>query len=238
MPNIKHKINSLALEQIRSILLQRGYYSMDNEAQISFSQMGEDRILQMIFPNKNNGFYVDVGAYHPKRYSNTYLFYLKGWQGINIDTTPGSMKLFNTLRPRDINLEIAIASKATEVRYNLFNEPALNTFSKDMLKRNSTLDHKVIETKNMQTQTLHQVFGKHLPKKQRIDFLSIDVEGLDYDVLISNNWEKFRPQVVLIEDVNFSLEKPQNSKIYTFLRKKRYALLSLAYHTLIFTSTI
>ncbi|MFT7246563.1 MAG: hypothetical protein ACI82A_003940, partial [Candidatus Azotimanducaceae bacterium] len=70
----------------------------------SWSQEGEDQILRRIFEQQSTGFYVDVGAHHPKRFSNTFLFYKLGWQGINIDAMPGSMALFNRERSRDLNL--------------------------------------------------------------------------------------------------------------------------------------
>src|SRR5262249_32770188 len=75
----------------------------------SYSQEGEDMILNRIFGEKKSGFYVDVGAYHPKRFSNTYFFYKKGWRGINIDAMPGSMKPFNAKRNRDINVETPVS---------------------------------------------------------------------------------------------------------------------------------
>ena len=74
----------------------------------SYSQDGEDMVLRKIFKNQKMGFYVDIGAHHPKRFSNTHLLYKKGWKGINIDATPGSMKLFNQLCPRDTNLELGV----------------------------------------------------------------------------------------------------------------------------------
>lgn len=75
----------------------------------SYAQEGEDMILHRIFERQSVGFYVDVGAHHPFRFSNTYLFYQKGWRGINIDAMPNSMRLFNRFRPRDINLECGIS---------------------------------------------------------------------------------------------------------------------------------
>lgn len=85
-------------------------------------------ILRRIFENVENGFYVDVGAHHPKRFSNTFYFYKKGWSGINIDAMPGSMSLFNKIRPRDINIEAAVSNEKEEVIFYIFNEVALNTF--------------------------------------------------------------------------------------------------------------
>ncbi|MFM6476289.1 MAG: hypothetical protein ACKPGH_22810, partial [Dolichospermum sp.] len=96
---------------------------------ISFSQDGEDIVIAELFNNKPEGFYVDVGAHHPQRFSNTYYFYLNGWSGINIDAMPGSMKIFDDLRPRDINLEIPISDKSEILTYYEFDETSINSFS-------------------------------------------------------------------------------------------------------------
>lgn len=75
---------------------------------------------------------MDVGAHHPKRFSNTHYFYKKGWRGINIDAMPGGMRLFRKIRPKDINLEIAISDKKRVLTYYVFNDHALNGFSKGL----------------------------------------------------------------------------------------------------------
>ena len=100
-----------------------------------YSQEGEDILLRRIFEDQTTGFYVDIGAHHPKRFSNTCYFYELGWQGINIDALPGSMKVFKKFRPRDTNLEIAISEKEQNLTYYMFNEPALNGFSKSISER-------------------------------------------------------------------------------------------------------
>src|SRR6187431_556967 len=97
----------------------------------SYSQEGEDLILNRILEKKTCGFYVDVGAHHPKRFSNTYLFYQKGWRGINIDAMPGSMAEFRNFRPRDINIEAAVGA-AKEIPFYVFDEKALNTFDSNL----------------------------------------------------------------------------------------------------------
>ena len=81
----------------------------------SYSQEGEDIILARIFGKQQNGFYVDVGAHHPYRFSNTYFFYKRGWKGINIDAMPGSMKIFNKYRPRDKNIEAGISDTKKKI---------------------------------------------------------------------------------------------------------------------------
>jgi len=101
----------------------------------SYSQEGEDMILRRLFEKQKTGFYVDVGAHHPKRFSNTFFFYKKGWRGINIDAMPNSMSLFNKIRSRDINLEIPISDKKQKLKYYMFNEAALNCFSKELAEK-------------------------------------------------------------------------------------------------------
>lgn len=90
---------------------------LDGYALKSYFQEGEDMILRRIFERQSTGFYVDVGAHHPKRFSNTYFFYKKSWTGINVDAMPGSMKLFEKVRSRDINIEKPISSEKQVLTY-------------------------------------------------------------------------------------------------------------------------
>ena len=201
----------------------------------SYSQSGEDIVLRRIFDTKNKGFYVDVGAHHPMKYSNTYYFYKKGWRGINIDALPGSMRLFKKIRPKDINLEIAISDKNETLTFYLYNDPAVNSFSKKLaLKRAKEGSFNVISTIEIKTKTLSEVLESFLPKGQKIDFLSIDTEGLDLNVLKSNNWNKFIPSVILIEDLGLNSEYWENNEIKTFLIDKGYEMHSKIVDTLIF----
>ena len=201
----------------------------------SYAQEGEDILLKRIFEYRNinnGGFYVDVGAHHPQRFSNTYFFYKRGWKGINIDATPFSMKLFNELRERDINLEFAVSDKQETLTYYMFNEPALNSFDKELsLKRNLLEHYSILETKNINTITLENILDKYLPKNQDIDFLSIDVEGFDFQVLKSNNWEKYKPKVVLIEILAKDIENMLNSEVYIYMKKLNYIYYAKSVHT-------
>lgn len=203
----------------------------------SYSQEGEDMILTRIFEESSKGFYVDVGAHHPQRFSNTYYFYLQGWSGINIDAMPDSMKLFKKIRPRDINLEIPISDSEQALTYYAFNEPALNSFSKEISNARDGLNqYKIISQKEMLTLPLAKVLDKYLSPGQSIDFLTIDVEGLDYQVLNSNNWERYRPKVVLVEEPSLTLEELKESKIFIFMSERDYQLYGKTTNTLIFTS--
>ena len=228
------------LKKILPISLKRrmtdfyGYY-FDVYAQKSYSQEGEDMILKRLFEKQINGFYVDVGAHHPRRFSNTYLFYKKGWSGINIDAMPNSMKQFNRSRPRDINIEKPISEKKQILTYYGFNEPALNGFSKELSEeRNGKSGYSIEFTHDIETCTLEEILDKNLPKNQEIDFLSIDVEGLDFEVLKSNNFEKYRPKIILIEILNSSLNNIQKSKVSIYLKSIDYHVYAKSINTVVF----
>lgn len=209
----------------------------DGYAIKSYSQEGEDMILRRLFENQQTGFYVDVGAHHPMRFSNTYFFYKKGWNGINIDAMPGSMKLFNKFRPRDINIEKPVSETKQVLTYYAFNEPALNGFSKELSdERNGKGNYFVKFTKDIETSTLEEILDNNLPNNQQIDFLSIDVEGLDFMVLKSNNFTKYRPKVILIEIIGSSLSDIENNDISKFLKDHRYSIYAKTVNTVIFIS--
>ena len=202
---------------------------------LSYSQEGEDMILSRFF-TKRQGFYVDVGAHHPQRFSNTYYFYLQGWRGINIDAMPGSMALFKKIRPNDINLELPISDINQVLTYYEFNEPALNGFCYEICKeRDGIGEYKVISQKELHTYTLYEVLDQYLPPHQEIDFITVDVEGLDLQVLKSNNWEKYRPKIVLAEDLSTSsLSRIDQSKVASFMYEQDYKLYAKSVNTLIF----
>lgn len=203
---------------------------------LSYSQEGEDMMLARFFSEQATGFYVDVGAHHPQRFSNTYYFYLKGWRGINLDAKPGSMEIFQKLRPEDINLEFPISDNNQTLTYYEFNEPALNGFcEKTAHERDGLRHYKIIDQKKLQTYTLAEILEKYLPVNQEIDFLNIDVEGLDYQVLKSNDWQKYRPKMVLVEDLNLSsLKEIDESKLAVFMDQQDYLLYAKSVCTLIF----
>lgn len=214
-------------------IIKNNYF--DGYALKSYSQEGEDMILRRLFEGQKTGFYVDVGAHHPKRFSNTFFFYKKGWSGINIDAMPNCMKLFDKIRPRDINLEVPISDKKQKLKYYMFNEPALNGFLKDLTeKRDGKDNYKIISEKDMETSTLEKILEKYLPSGQEIDFMSIDVEGLDLQVLKSNNWKQFRPKFVLVEVLGCSISEIANSKEYKYLAGFGYEIFAKTVNTVIF----
>ena len=214
----------------------RDFYQWDSFYQKSWSQEGEDLILSRFFGDKTNGFYVDVGAHHPLRFSNTYKLYKQGWRGINIDAMPGSMLAFNKLRNRDINLEIPISSKPEILEYSIFNESALNGFNASLSEQRniSQSKYKIIKTIPLQTKTLSEILEKYLPEEQEIEFLSIDAEGMDFEVVKSNDWKKFRPQLVLVEILYSSLADIEQNELTRFLIQNEYEIYAKTVITVFF----
>jgi len=210
--------------------------NLDGYAIKSYSQEGEDMILKRLFGGQKFGFYVDVGAHHPKRFSNTYYFYKKGWSGINIDAMPGSMIAFDKFRPRDINIEKPISDKKQILTYYAFNEPALNTFSKELAVEYEKENYFIKFTRDIETTTLEDILDRNLPRNQDIDFLSVDVEGLDLMVLRSNNFEKYKPKIVLIEILGNSFSEIENNKIADYLRQYGYFIFAKTVNTVFFVN--
>ncbi len=203
--------------------------------QIHYAQNGEDIILKGEFPRGHKGFYVDIGAHHPYRISNTYKLYQAGWHGINVDANPMTIDLFRSARPRDINLNIGVGLEEKKLKYHQFADPAVNTFSDTEAEKWKHHEaNTYLGTTEIAITTLKKILDTHLPKNQHIDLLNIDVEGLDFDVLTSNDWEHYGPTVLLIEDHTFSITTKDQNPIYRFLTERGYELEHKLRFTLIF----
>lgn len=189
-----------------------------------YSQFGEDVILSKLLKAKD-GFYVDVGAYHPKHFSNTHLLFKKGWRGINIDPNPYTIKLFNQQRKDDINLPIGISKERSSSVLYMFSHSNWNTFSKEKVaewKERPGVHY--LGEQEVQCLPLREVLDKHLPSGWQIDLLNVDAEGLDLVVLASNDWVKYKPKVIVIECSDFNPAHSEQSDVYSFLSAKNYAL--------------
>lgn len=201
----------------------------------SYSQEGEDMILRRFVDEDRNGFYVDVGAHHPYRFSNTYYLHQKGWRGINIDPLPGAMDLFKRCRPKDINLNLGISANHGSLNYIMFNEPALNTFDRDVAESRLSSTYRIIETRSVPVAPLAKVLEENIEQFHQIDLLSVDVEGCDLEVLQSNDWVRFRPRLIVVESLQSnSVLAVIDSAVYLFLLDKGYELVAKSYYSCIF----
>jgi len=200
-----------------------------------FSQEGEDVILSRLL-DKEMGFFVDVGAHHPFRFSNTYFFYKKGWKGINIDPLPGTKELFNLVRSRDINIQCGVAQTSGTLTYFCFNEPALNTFDPEEAQlKNDLPDYFIQETIEVPVEPLKKILDE-LSLPPVIDFMTIDVEGMEMEVLASNDWERYRPTFLVIEQLRLDVEGIMETDVYKFLINANYKLVSRTLNSSIYQS--
>ncbi len=196
----------------------------------SYSQEGEDMVIKELFFKKKDGFFVDIGAHHPKRFSNTYHYYRLGWNGVNIDAMPGSMRLFKWLRRRDINLEVGIGGEEGELTFFIFDEPAVNTFSEEAANL-CIGKYNLIRKKAIKVYPLSTILEKYTSKE--IDIMSIDVEGMDLIVLKSNDWQRFCPKVILVESFLVA-QNGEPDEIASFLFSKGYEFYACTRRTTIF----
>ena len=217
-----------------------------------YGQFGEDAVLQSIFRemawrqasrdnaakiSKQIGFYVDIGAFAPIQHSNTYWFYRRGWRGINVDATPGSMRIFRRVRPRDINLEMAISSHAGSLTYYTWGVPnVMNTTSKEVAEQITRQGGQKPQETLIQARTLESVFNESLPSGQIIDFMTVDVENHNFEVIKSNNWSKYKPRVVLVEADNdsSSFEAILNAPMTVFMKSEGYEICAWVKPTIVF----
>ncbi|OBF52862.1 hypothetical protein A5787_06980 [Mycobacterium sp. 852002-50816_SCH5313054-b] len=200
----------------------------------SYSQEGEDRILDRIFASAPKGFYVDVGAHHPMRFSNTYLFYRRGWRGVNIDAMPGSMRLFDKYRSRDTNIEAGIGATAETIPFYVFNEPALNSFDRELSESRDIGPYRIEKVIDVRVLPLREVLHDRLPRENMPSFLTVDVEGRDVEALQSNDWSAFRPTYVLAESVGTTIEEAMQGPMSSFMSSVGYRAIAKTANTVFY----
>jgi FkbM family methyltransferase len=244
--SLKQLVISNLKGSIRGLLNKRGLKIVENEVREFFSYSGEDAFVQWYFNRKawkylncqypKNGFYVDVGSFHPINISNTYWFYKKGWRGINIDANPQTKELFDNKRPQDINLHVAISDEEKELVFYSWGESPLNTLSEDLVKKYIQEKKRQPNEIKLKTIRLDSILDRYLPANQEISFFSVDVEGHDLEVLKSNNWDKYRPELVLVEELNDDIHQLINSPIANLMKDMDYAMIAWTPPTVIYVN--
>lgn len=197
-----------------------------------YSEFGEDFIAAVLLSFKEKGFYVDIGAFRPKELSTTYYFYKKlNWSGIVIEPNPKVMSEFNTQRPNDIIINQGVSLVPGEMNYYEFKDPTLNSFSAKVYESRKG---DCINKLKIFVNRLDELLEAHIPKGTTIDLMNIDVEGLDLEVLKSNDWTRFSPKVIIVEDHSFEPELPLESETVQFLKSHGYSLKANCLISLIF----
>ncbi len=165
---------------------------------ISYAQNHEDVVLSRVFAGQQSGFYIDVGAWHPTLDSVTKHFYDAGWRGINIEPAAAYQALLRDARPRDINLQMALAKSVGKATLHCVPGSGLSTLDAT-IARGLALVALECNPVEVEVSTLASVCQTHA--MEVIDFLKVDVEGSEYDVICGADWKRYRPRVVVIEAV-------------------------------------
>ena len=216
-------------------LVDRLHRALDGTMCKSYSQEGEDLLLSRLLGERGPGFYVDIGAHHPRRFSNTQLFYERGWRGLNIEPAPDAIELFRVARTRDVNLALGVSDTPGELTYYVFDDTALNTFDENLKRqRENGTPYRVVASCRIPVERLDRILAQFLPARQSIDFLSVDAEGLDLAVLRSNDWQVYRPEIVLVEALDFALERAGSHPLHTFMTGVGYELVAKTLNTLFY----
>jgi len=163
----------------------------------SYAQNHEDVLLARLFPPGLNGTYIDVGAMDPVLHSVTKLFSDRGWAGINIEPATFPFERLQAGRPRDVNLNVGLSDhEGTLTLYESDPNSGWSTFSADQASQHRESGLTFVE-RSVPVMTLAQVCQKYVT--DTIDFVSIDVEGHERQVLEGGDWRTWRPRVVLVE---------------------------------------
>ena len=219
---------------IKNTTLYKAYRIKKFKSFISNSAFGEEILVNRILQKYNTGFYVDVGAYNPKVGSLTHQLYKRGWKGINIDFSEENIKLFNLFRKRDLSIRIAISDKESVKNSYIFDPSSgTNTLEKDYAEGWSKNFGKNYKVKKIECRTLTSILNQHNVKKD-FEFLNVDVESHDLNVLKGLNLDIYKPKLITCEiivnqrnlwdneNMYFSsLQEVMNSEITKYLQKKK-----------------
>ncbi len=188
------------------------------------SQFNEDKKIKSLFENNFKGKYLDIGCYHPTKVNNTLSLYRNGWHGMNIDLNHFTIELFKYARPKDINVCAALSSRKEKKKLyflgDLDPKNTLDFYHIKWLKKYFNVLSKDIKTKIIKTTKLQDLLNKYNFKK--IDFLNIDIEGHEAEVLKNFNFDKYRVKVICIEILDYN--KSKKRKIISFLKKRGFSL--------------
>lgn len=192
----------------------------DRDVATTYSQFGEDRVLPFFLDPKRSGFFVDVGANHPVKNSNTFWLYKFGWKGITVEPNEMLFRLHQKIRPRDAQVSALISDSDTEVEFVEFKNHLFSSASVEHVKKWEDVNN-VTRRQKIRPRRLTDVLDEcHCP--QNFDLLCIDVEGFDLPVLRSLDWSRYHPRMLVIEMSDYVPGQPHAT--LDFLAAKNFSL--------------
>lgn len=199
----------------------------------SWSQCGEDLIMRFLFDLLRiaRPSYIDIGAHHPWYYNNTYLFYRQGARGISVEPDSSLHAALRRGRRRDVNLNIGIGPREGELDFYVMSRRTLNTFSAGEARK-YVEEHglRIVDTRRIRVQTFAQVVDSYMGRTP--DLVSLDVEGLDLDILRSIDFSRYRPHVFCLETISYAGADGSGVKspeIHALMQQNEYRLYADTY---------
>ena len=206
----------------------------------SNSQAGEDRILNFLFDSigLRRISYIDIGTNNPRAGNNTYLFYTMGSRGVLVEPDDSYQSQIRKTRPEDIALQVGIGVNNGEMDFFIFNDSSLNTLSKEeAIVRQKTGKFTLMETRKISLVTIDEIIQKYLAGSTP-HLISLDVEGMDYEILSSFDFEKYKVPVWVVETCEYSENhiKPKVKTIVDLMLRKGYFVYADTYINTIFVN--
>ena len=214
------------------------YVRPNSHGKISYSQSGEDLVADFILTNLriNNPNYLDIGAHHPTYLSNTYLFYKKGSVGVCIEPDPELYAKIKKKRKNDLCINAGVGiNLASEADFYIMSTRTLNTFSKTEAERCQSYGRQTIEkVVKIPLITISSILDNFTDK--RLNFVSLDVEGLDYDIIKAFDFDKQRPEVICIETITYTEDNSEEKEyqIIEYMLEQNYMVYADTYINTIF----
>ena len=203
-----------------------------NYFRVHYSQFGEDVVLRDLLKDKPPGIYVDVGCYHPKKFSNTYYLKRRGWHGINVDLDEEKIDCFRLARPNDHNVLSAVSSQSGSI--NVYRQRSFDLGTTVEKSMTEGWDAGSFSIQKIQAATLTEIIENSPFAGSTVDLMSIDVEGHDFAVLQTLNLNLVRPKIIIIETFFDSVEDVLASELYDHFAKHDYQFFNWVRHSLFF----
>jgi FkbM family methyltransferase len=209
-----------------------------SDSECSFSQSGEDRIIKFLFDvlEIQQYRYLDIGAHHPRRLSNTYLFYTLGGSGVLVEPNPCWTSLIAQVRPRDFCLNVGLAGHARSgVPFYVMKSDTLCTFSKQEAERMvSECGEEISEVQNLDVLAPETVLSAHF--SEGLNLVSMDVEGLELEILEAFDLQRYRPEVFCIETISYAINGAgvKSSELTEFMAASGYMVFADTFINTIF----
>jgi FkbM family methyltransferase len=212
-------------------------HNVSDNHRTSYSQSGEDLIIQQIFMalGLDRITYLDLGANHPTRFSNTYLFYSNGSSGVCVEPDPTAQPLFRRWRDRDTLLTCGVGLEEGEADFYIMTTNTLSTFSKEEAERYQGYgSQKITKVVKLPLKPVNKILEQYFEKSPNL--ISLDIEGMDFQILQSLDLDKWRPEVFCIETLTYTEDKTERKlrEIIDHMLDKDYMVYADTYINTIF----